>query len=141
MYYRIIHVNTALGKDEEVWVVTPPTTIGRNAELEVHVEDESVSRSHCQLFLNADGALCVRDLGSKNGTYVNDFRVNHAILQSNDLLQLGSVTFRIVFSTDTDPGKPPPKAKPKTISSAVTQPIKVVPAAKAEQAKPWWKIW
>ena len=141
MYYRIIHVNTALGKDEEVWVVSPPTTIGRNAELEVHVEDESVSRNHCQLFRNADGALCVRDLGSKNGTYVNDFRVNHAILQSNDVLQLGSVTFRVVIASDTDLGKPSPKSKSKTISTSVTQPLKVVPVAKEVKTRPWWKIW
>ncbi len=141
MHYRIIHVNTALGKDEEAWVVTPPTTIGRSADLEVHVEDESVSRNHCQLFFNADGALCVRDLGSKNGTYVNDFRINHTILQSNDILQLGSITFRIVFSSDTDPGRPKPRAKPKTIPSTVTQPFKVVPATKEDSVKPWWKIW
>jgi pSer/pThr/pTyr-binding forkhead associated (FHA) protein len=52
-----------------------------------------VSRRHCQL--NRDqGVLKVRDLGSRNGTYVNGRRIEQeAVVQAGDQVKVGPVTF------------------------------------------------
>jgi pSer/pThr/pTyr-binding forkhead associated (FHA) protein len=52
---------------------TPGTTIGR-AECEVELNDPDVSRRHA-LIRVVDGGLAVEDLGSTNGTFVNERRV------------------------------------------------------------------
>lgn len=46
--------------------------IGRAAGNALAIDDPSVSRLHCSLSLRVDGAIVVADLGSANGTYVNE---------------------------------------------------------------------
>ena len=50
-----------------------PVTIGRDAEASVQILDRSASRFHAEVF-PVGGMYFVRDLESKNGTYVNDER-------------------------------------------------------------------
>ncbi len=147
MYYRVIRVDTAKGKDIEAWVVELPATIGRGSDAAISIEQDCVSRSHCQLFLNAEGALCVRDFGSTNGTYVNDSKVSHAEIMPGDILQLGSVTLRVEFKSDTDHGvksRPRSELKPSA-ALAVTQPLRTIrlsPETPAPQtSRRWWQFW
>jgi pSer/pThr/pTyr-binding forkhead associated (FHA) protein len=53
----------------------------------------SVSKRHCQL--NCDqGVLRIRDLGSRNGTYLNGDRINgEAEIKAGDRVKIGSLTF------------------------------------------------
>ena len=55
-----------------------------------------VSRQHCELYESA-GQLMVRDLGSLNGTFVNNQRVTESPLPAGELLTVGTVTFRAVY--------------------------------------------
>jgi DNA-binding winged helix-turn-helix (wHTH) protein len=72
--------------------------IGRNPECGVWVDAAGVSRRHARLRLDAEsGAATIEDLGSMNGTFVNESRVeSSAALRDGDLVHLGSValTFR-----------------------------------------------
>jgi len=52
-------------------------TAGRSDECALQLDDPSVSRRHC-LFVLAEGGLRVTDLGSANGTFVNDRPVHEA---------------------------------------------------------------
>ena len=71
-------------------------TIGRAAGAQFIVDAPLVSRVHCRLTLSADGDLTVEDLGSTNGTYVNDRRVEHpTALQAADTLKVGRVIFAV----------------------------------------------
>ncbi len=71
-------------------------TIGRAAGAQFIVDAPLVSRVHCRLTSSADGDLTVEDLGSTNGTYVNDLRVEHPMtLQPTDTLKVGRVSFAI----------------------------------------------
>jgi pSer/pThr/pTyr-binding forkhead associated (FHA) protein len=71
-------------------------TIGRAAGVQFIVDAPLVSRVHCRLTLSPDGDLTVEDLGSTNGTYVNDLRVEHpTALQPADTLKVGRVSFAI----------------------------------------------
>ncbi len=58
------------------------------------INDASISRRHCQFTLGAEGSLVVRDLGSKNGVYVDQERVDKAIVRPGEIVQIGSVSLR-----------------------------------------------
>jgi hypothetical protein len=49
-----------------------PAYIGRAAGNAVRIDDPSVSRLHCSLSLRSGGTVVIADLGSANGTYVNE---------------------------------------------------------------------
>lgn len=67
-----------------------PVTIGRSPEADVVILDEKVSRIHCGIRY-WDGDFYIKDLKSKNGTYVNDRRIDVAKLQPGDRIRVGSV--------------------------------------------------
>jgi pSer/pThr/pTyr-binding forkhead associated (FHA) protein len=68
--------------------------IGRAPSCDAPVVDSTVSRRHAEL--DATGAgFEVRDLGSSNGTYVNDARVERAALNAGDVVRFGKVRFRV----------------------------------------------
>ena len=70
-------------------------SIGRDAECDIAIEDDSVSRKHCQLRWIEDDWF-VEDLKSMNGTFVNGHRIDRAPLRSNDLIKTGSAIFRFL---------------------------------------------
>ncbi len=73
-----------------------PTVIGRSQEAKIKVRHALVSRRHCEL-VDFEGLLCVKDLGSANGTYVNGERISAELfaLRDGDLLRVGNVTFQV----------------------------------------------
>lgn len=73
-----------------------PCVIGRGKGSTVTLPHPLVSRQHCELF-ESNGRLWVRDLGSLNGTYVNNEKVTETELPPNELLTIGTVTFRAVY--------------------------------------------
>jgi predicted component of type VI protein secretion system len=78
-----------------------PTCIGRSREAKLKLPHPLVSRQHCELF-EREGQLFVRDLGSLNGTYIDNQKIEkeHA-LRPNQLLTLGNVTFRAVYEANS----------------------------------------
>ena len=52
----------------------------------------AVSRRHCEIDC-FDGQLIVRDLGSRQGTYVNDIQIDEGPLNFNDQLRIGLTRF------------------------------------------------
>jgi len=74
-----------------------PVVIGRAPECHIPVRDILLSRRHVR-FEPAGGGWIVRDLGSKNGTMINDDPLTDmAILRDGDIVRLGrvSVTYRL----------------------------------------------
>lgn len=82
------------------------TTIGRRHNCDLRIPLMSVSKKHCQLN-HDDGVLKIRDLDSRNGTYLNGKRINEAAIQAGDSIKIGPLTF--VFQID---GRPQTIAKP-----------------------------
>jgi DNA-binding winged helix-turn-helix (wHTH) protein len=72
--------------------------LGRNPECSIWVDAAGVSRLHARLRLDAErGTATIEDLGSTNGTFVNEARVESPVpLRDGDLVHLGTVplTFR-----------------------------------------------
>jgi pSer/pThr/pTyr-binding forkhead associated (FHA) protein len=74
------------------------TVVGRHSTSDLRLHLPDVSRRHCRLaYLN--GAWNVFDLGSLNGVFVNDVKVQEAILHHQDLLRIGSYTFEVQLET------------------------------------------
>jgi EAL domain-containing protein (putative c-di-GMP-specific phosphodiesterase class I) len=71
-----------------------PFRIGRSQELSLYLASESVSKEHAEID-SRDGKLWVRDLGSKNGTFVNSARVGEARLHEGDIVHFAQVEFRV----------------------------------------------
>jgi hypothetical protein len=73
---------------------TQVTTIGRHPESDIVLDDITVSRRHTEIRL-VDGCYVASDVGSLNGTYVNQSRADSVVLSQGDELQVGK--FRLVF--------------------------------------------
>ena len=76
-----------------------PFRVGRLPDLALTLASDSVSKEHGELFLRG-GALHVRDLGSKNGTFVNGTRVIEPMpLRDGDEIRLGRAVVVLRFSS------------------------------------------
>ncbi len=71
-----------------------PFRVGRLPHLALTLASESVSKEHAELFLRG-GSLHLRDLGSKNGTFVNSERIGETVLREGDILHFAQVEFRV----------------------------------------------
>jgi len=69
----------------------PPTglTVGKRPDNALCLQDDFVSRAHAE-FLFRGGELWLVDLGSTNGTFVNDVQVQRRRLHGGDRIQIGS---------------------------------------------------
>src|SRR4051812_44130220 len=73
---------------------TARTVVGTHRSADLVLTDTTVSRFHCELLLSDAGAW-IRDLGSKNGTWLNGIRVREALLGPKLRLTLGRDEFRL----------------------------------------------
>ncbi len=80
----------------------PKTVIGRRQDCDLRIPTRDVSRRHCEIEITDDGVV-VRDLGSTNGTYVNDQRIAEKKLDPGDRLTIGPVVF--VVQIDGQPAE------------------------------------
>ena len=79
--------------------------IGRTGECQVQIALGVVSRKHCELTVQGEKML-VRDLGSSNGTYVNNRRVQQVEMGAGDTLTVGPVIFTLVIDGKPEQIKP-----------------------------------
>ena len=70
------------------------TTIGRNADSTVLLNDESISEHHCEIS-SRNGEVTVKDLGSATGTFVDGQQIMEATLKPEQTLRVGKVEFKV----------------------------------------------
>ncbi len=70
----------------------PQTTIGRNPQCDIFLNDMTVSRDHAVILRQAD-ALIINDENSFNGVWVNNRTVTHHALRPGDYIQIGKYDF------------------------------------------------
>jgi FHA domain/zinc-ribbon domain len=70
------------------------TLVGRSPECAIFLDDVTVSRRHAEIIREGD-TFTIRDLGSLNGTYVNRKRIESAVLEDDDEVQVGK--YRLTF--------------------------------------------
>lgn len=78
-----------------VKVLKTPFRIGRRPDLELSISSSVVSGHHAELIEMA-GVLCIRDLGSTNGTFVNGRRIkDDTLLAEGDWIEIGDIHLKV----------------------------------------------
>jgi two-component system, cell cycle response regulator len=73
----------------------PSLVIGRSSKCEIQIDQESISRNHSKI-VNSGKSILIRDLGSTNGTYVNDEPIDEHVLRDGDLIKIGRTIFKFL---------------------------------------------
>ena len=73
---------------KEVPLGTRPVTIGRAPDNDIPIDNLAVSNYHARVYVEA-GSLVVEDLNSLNGSFLNDIRVERAMLKDGDSILIG----------------------------------------------------
>jgi diguanylate cyclase (GGDEF)-like protein len=68
---------------------------GRGADCDIQIDRDSVSRRHARLFRTGSGWE-VEDLGSTNGSYINDAPIDRCQLRDGDFLKVGAAIFKFL---------------------------------------------
>lgn len=77
------------------------TTLGRKPHNDIVLDNLAVSGEHCVFELKGLADVYVEDLGSTNGTFVNNRKVQRQQLRDGDLLAIGR--FRILYQSESEP--------------------------------------
>jgi HD-GYP domain-containing protein (c-di-GMP phosphodiesterase class II) len=95
-----------------------PLIVGRDDRAEIQVLDQGISRRHAEVFRIGE-MYFIRDLDSRNGTYVNEERVREELLRDGDEVRIGST---ILLFEDAGAqgvvGHPPTKGRVRVSPSA-----------------------
>lgn len=70
------------------------TTIGRRKDCDFCIPLTCISRKHCEFDMDME-RLTIRDLNSKNGTFLNGSRISESPIKPGDLLKIGTLSFGI----------------------------------------------
>jgi sigma-B regulation protein RsbU (phosphoserine phosphatase) len=94
-------ISIGAGAGRQFTLDSEETVIGRSGGLPITLEGANISRRHARIVRSGD-QFSVEDLGSSNGTYVNDRRISaKSPLVANDVLRIGPYSFR--FQPETAP--------------------------------------
>ena len=83
-------------------LVSEETLIGRTSKAEIQVDQDSVSRNHAKI--RVDGTrITIEDMGSTNGTIVNDEHIEDSLrLRNGDLVKIGRTIFKFIASNNIE---------------------------------------
>src|SRR5438046_1510226 len=85
------------GVDKTLVLGAEPVMIGRATECQVQTQDAMVSRRHARIIW--DGNYWIEDLGSSNGVYVGNDKVQRAPFRPGDTVTCGSLVLRMMPDT------------------------------------------
>lgn len=78
------------------------TIIGRSVQADIPLKDAGVSREHSEIEVDGENAT-IKDLGSTNGTFVNNKRITRHVLKDGDKIQISSSTvFKFILSDESE---------------------------------------
>jgi len=100
--------------------------VGKSDENALVLNIPGISRNHLQIITAADGTAVVKDLGSRNGTWLNQDRLlGQAILDDGAIIKLGMVSliFKFISLNSRQDCVPKPQKKGETISAEMRKKI------------------
>jgi diguanylate cyclase (GGDEF)-like protein len=77
-------------------------TLGRSNECTIPLDADSVSRRHARLLPAGGGGYQLEDLGSTNGSFVNDRRVERSELNDGDIIRIGGVILKFLQGSNVE---------------------------------------
>ncbi|HZS37609.1 MAG TPA: GGDEF domain-containing protein [Polyangia bacterium] len=75
--------------------------VGRLDEVDISIQEDAVSRRHARLYRDTRG-WTVEDLGSTNGSWVNDERIARRELHDGDMLRFGSAILKFLSGDNVE---------------------------------------
>ncbi len=97
--YLIIIYGPDLGK--RIALGTGAIEAGRSTKCDISIDQESVSRHHARIFWDGS-AYRIRDLGSTNGTFLNDVPVTDHVLSDGDQIKIGRTILKFMTGTNIE---------------------------------------
>jgi DNA-binding NtrC family response regulator len=94
---------------DRVRIDAEPLVVGRAASCALRIDDRRVSSEHALLQATRNG-VCVRDLSSTNGTFVDERRTDQAWLTAPAILTFGTTSYRVVFGDEGADCAPSPRS-------------------------------
>lgn len=113
-----VRVKTGLNAGLVFEVGDAPLVVGRDDRAEIQVLDQGISRRHAEIFRMGE-MYFIRDLESRNGTFVNEERVKEELLRDGDEIRIGSTI--LLFEDSGAPavvGHPPARGRVRVSPSA-----------------------
>jgi len=84
---------SSLSKKE--FIIDKTGIIGRDKDCQYNLNHSSVSRKHCEIKIEGE-KLLLKDLSSKNGTFVNGEKIQSIILEEGDIIRIGEINFSLI---------------------------------------------
>ena len=104
---------------KELKIPSPKCVIGRGDDCHLRPQSDAISRRHC-VIITTENEVVVRDLNSRNGTFVNGDRVaEEAVLLHGDNLRVGPLEFEMII--EQLPGGKNKRPKVTDIKDAVAR--------------------
>ena len=97
--YLVIIYGTDLGR--RIPLGAADVECGRVMQTDIPLDDDAVSRKHAR-FAWTGSSYIVRDLGSTNGTFVNDVNVKERTLHDGDQIKIGRTIFKFIFGGNVE---------------------------------------
>ena len=82
-------------------ISTQPMIVGRSSKSEIQLDQEAVSRNHCRIRYNGKHFM-IRDLGSTNGTYVDDKLIDETRLRDGDQIKIGRTILKFILGSNVE---------------------------------------
>lgn len=116
--YSCIVVFYGPGLGKRYFLDRPEQTLGRSDTADIQLDDEGISRLHASLVVKGQRVI-LHDLGSTNGTYVNDVRVKECEVEDGDMIRIGQTVFKYLSALNAE-GKHYEDIYRLTITDALT---------------------
>jgi diguanylate cyclase (GGDEF)-like protein len=88
--YLLVLTGSNVG--ERYRIEDPEIVIGRASGVAIRLTDDGVSRRHARLIRAESNEVSIEDLGSSNGTLVNNQQITSVVLRDGDKIRIGSTT-------------------------------------------------
>src|SRR2546426_5048103 len=106
-------VNPGTPQASQIELKAGSNSLGRGEANDFKIEDPSVSGYHCRVLVE-NGSVTITDLGSTNGTFVDQSPVGEAVLQPGQTVRLGGV--EMLFDAEAPPRAPAVSMRPARLS-------------------------
>ena len=100
-YDRVLEIDDGSGQIRHHPLIGQNVSIGRIAQVDVQINNASVSRKHAEFYCDRWGRWWVRDTGSSNGTRVNGFRTSERMLELGDCVELGQCKLSLTMPNES----------------------------------------
>ena len=94
-----LHWNGLDGWENDREIGARSLTIGRSSTCDIVIPHSRISRRHARIDTHDDGTVSIRDLGSRNGVFVNGSRTAESYLKPGDVIGIGPIAFHVVTQT------------------------------------------